>query len=208
MRDDGRGVAHRGRVRARRLDLVPGDGHGLLRPEDGRVRAEGMGARCSRRCRASTPCSFPAATPATRRPKVLFDLLEKQTANLKKYHPKAADVDVAAELHRAVDGGVLRTRSARNPRVAGGHRVRPADARSAAETASDVPEKIPDPRLPGHHPQPPVPVPGARLGRGVRAHRGPRGVEPAADANGQHVPLRPRTARSASSPTPRAATTT
>ena len=63
--DDDRDVAHRRRVRPGRLDLVSGDGPGLLRPEDGRVRAARNGARCSGSCRASTRCSCPAAIPAT-----------------------------------------------------------------------------------------------------------------------------------------------
>ena len=55
-----------GQLRAGRLDLVSGDGQGLRRSEDRRVRAEGMGARFTASCRASTRCSCPAAIPATR----------------------------------------------------------------------------------------------------------------------------------------------
>ena len=54
------------RVRPRRLDLVSGDGRGLLQAGDRRVRAEGVGRRARAGCRASTPCSCPAAIPATR----------------------------------------------------------------------------------------------------------------------------------------------
>ena len=66
MRDDGRDVAHRRRVRARRVDLVSGDGPRLRRSEDGGVRRSRSGPRSSPGCRASTPCSCPAATPGTR----------------------------------------------------------------------------------------------------------------------------------------------
>ena len=41
--DDGRHVAAARRLRPGRLDLVSGDGHGLLRSEDRRVRARGVG---------------------------------------------------------------------------------------------------------------------------------------------------------------------
>ena len=47
------------------------------------------GAMSSPSCRGLMRCSCLAATPATREPNVLLALLEKQTENLHRYHPKA-----------------------------------------------------------------------------------------------------------------------
>ena len=88
-RDDGRHVPDLRRLRPGRLDLVSGDGRGLRRSQDGRARAGRSGPRSSRSCRGSTPSSCPAATPATRGPRYLMALLEKQAANLRRFHPKA-----------------------------------------------------------------------------------------------------------------------
>ena len=77
------------RLRPGRLDLVSGDGPGLRRPEDGRVRPRGMGR------------GVPQAAPdrrglrARRRPRshparsTCMALLEKQAANLRRFHPDA-----------------------------------------------------------------------------------------------------------------------
>ena len=87
--DDGRHVADLRRLRARRLDLVSGDGRRLRRSQDGRARARASGPRSSRSCRGSTPSSCRAATPGTPVPRYLMALLEKQADNLRRYHPKA-----------------------------------------------------------------------------------------------------------------------
>ena len=63
--DDGRDVAPGAGVRPAMLDLVSGDGSGLLEPRDGGGRAEGVGRSFPASCRGSTRCSCPAATPAT-----------------------------------------------------------------------------------------------------------------------------------------------
>ena len=64
-RDDGRDVAHRRRVRPRRLDLVSGAGQGLRRPGRRWSSRSRSGPRSSSGCRGSTRSSCPAATPAT-----------------------------------------------------------------------------------------------------------------------------------------------
>ena len=48
------------------VDLVSGDGQGLFRPEDRRVRAARMGRSLREVAAASTRCSCPVAIPATR----------------------------------------------------------------------------------------------------------------------------------------------
>ena len=77
------------RLRPGRLDLVSGDGSRLLRPRHRRVRAPRMGRSVSANCRASMPCSCPAAIPATRAPQHLMALLAKETEVLHRYHPRA-----------------------------------------------------------------------------------------------------------------------
>ena len=67
----------------------PAMDRGLLRPEDGRVRAQGVGRGLPQAAARSTPSSSPAATPATPQPKYLMALLEKQTEVLHRHHPKA-----------------------------------------------------------------------------------------------------------------------
>ena len=102
-----------GQVRPRRLDLVPGPGRGLHRPGDGGVRPRGVGGHLRgaapdrRHLRARRrPRTHPAegAVPAPR---------EADRRSSERHHPEARDVDVAAELHRPLDGGLLRAGAGR-----------------------------------------------------------------------------------------------
>ena len=51
----------------------------------------------------------PGGDPGHTQPQHLLALLEKQTASLHQYHPKATDVGLAAGLHQGLDGRVLRS---------------------------------------------------------------------------------------------------
>ena len=50
----------------------------------------------------------PGGDPGHTQPKYLMALLEKQTANLHRYHPQAHNVDVSAEFQPGVDGRISR----------------------------------------------------------------------------------------------------
>ncbi len=112
------------------------------------------GAKCSAACRASTRCSCLAAIPATPQPKYLMALLEKQTANLHRYHPKAQMWMSPQSFTKAwMDEffGIMKTEPAwlerRGVRAAGPH-VQPAGTAPADSAA------LPHPLLPGYHAQP------------------------------------------------------
>ena len=99
--DDGRDVAAAGPVRPRRLDLVSGDGRRLFQSRDGGEGPRRMGRRlpavaADRRGFRSRRRSGP------HRPGRSVAVLEKQTANLHRYHPQGADVGLAAELQPGV----------------------------------------------------------------------------------------------------------
>ena len=86
--------------------------------------------------------------------------------------------------------------------------LRPAGAREPARAAEGHPGEVSDPRLPRHHAQPALPVPGPRLGRRLCADRGPRGDQSPPAGRVHDLPRVRRPDRSASSRIPRAATTT
>ncbi len=149
----------------------------------------------------------PGGDPGHTQPKYLMALLEKQTELLHKYHPKAQMWVSPQSFNQHLAGGVLRHHAHRAD-LAERRRVRSAGARELAETARGDSGQISDPPLSRHHPQPAVPVSGARLGRGPRDH-----FEPARRSTRARW-ARPRSfaccspTRSAFSPIPRAATTT
>ena len=76
------------RLRAGRVDLVSGDGCGLLRSQDGRARAGRMG-RGLQEASANRRGFCAGRRPRAHASQVLMALLEKQAENLRRYHPKA-----------------------------------------------------------------------------------------------------------------------
>ena len=77
------------RLRPRCLDLVSGDGRRLCGSQDRGICAQGVGRRSSRNCRRIDAVFVPGGDPGHTRPKVLMALLEKQAANLRRFHPHA-----------------------------------------------------------------------------------------------------------------------
>ena len=109
----------------------------------------------------------PGGDPGHTQPKYLMALLEKQAANLRRYHPEAqmwvSPQGFSAEwLDEFL--ALLKAEPAWLSGVVFGPQVRVEPARAAEGRAVAVP----DPRLPRHHPQPALPVPGPRLGRRLR----------------------------------------
>ena len=137
--DDGRDVADRRRLRPRRLDLVSGDGRGLRRPEDGRVRAEGVGrgvqapAADRRRLR-------PRRRPRPHRAEALFALLEKQAAKPAQVSPEG-QMWVSPQGFTGTWMDEFFELMAKQPAWLTG-RLRPAGARSAAELRQRSPKRI------------------------------------------------------------------
>ena len=129
----------------------------------------------------------PGGDPGHTQPKHLMALLEKQTEVLHRYHPQAQMWMSPQSFNREwMDEfyAIMRTRA----RVAGRHRLRPAGARQLARAAPGDSGPLSDSPLSRHHAQPPVPVPGARLGSGARADFVARGHQSPAHANGRHLP--------------------
>ena len=89
------------------LDLVSGDGQGLLRSEDGRVRAEGVGrgvpASAAHRC-GLRPRRRPGPHPA----EVPDGAARKADGEPAQISSEGGDVDVAAGLHEGLDERILR----------------------------------------------------------------------------------------------------
>ena len=112
----------------------------------------------------------PGGDPGHTRPKVLMALLEKQAENLRRYHPKAKMWVSPQSFSREWFDEFLDADASR-ARLAGRRRVRSAGARELARAEEGLAREVPDPRLPGHHAQPAVPVSGSRLGRRLFADR-------------------------------------
>ena len=98
-RDDGRDVAARRRVRPRRLDLVSGARRDYADPKTVEFALKEWGDVFKALPRVDAVL-VPGGDPGHTRPRRMFALLEKQTANLRKYPPEGGDVGVAAGLHR------------------------------------------------------------------------------------------------------------
>src|SRR5262249_48968659 len=80
---------------------------------------------------------------------------------------QGADVDVTAELHRRVDGGV--SRHYEGPaRLAHGRGARPAGQADAPQAPGPDSGTVPDSNVLGHHAQPAGAVSHTGLGPGVR----------------------------------------
>ena len=148
---------------------------------------------------------------ATREPKYLMALLEKQTAVAAPLPPEGADVGLAAELQPGVDGRVPRRSCKTEPAwlsgVVFGPQVRMQPARSCAPRSRS---RYPIRHYPDITHSRAVPVSGAGLGRRLR--RSPKArevINPRPARRGaRSSALLPAATRSASSPTPKAATTT
>ena len=208
--DDDRDVAAGRRVRPRRLDLVSGDGRGLHRPRDGRVRARRNGTRSSASCRGSTPSSSPAATPATRSPKVLMRPAreaDRKSSTATIPRPRCGSRPRASTGR----GSTSSWRSSQSePAWLERRRLRPAGPRRACPSCGRRSRaKYPDPRLPRHHAQPAVPVSRSPTGTSPSpSTEGREAINPRPLRRGGDLPGLRRPTRSASSPTPKAATTT
>ena len=151
-------------------------------PETVETRTQGVGRGVPALPRIDA-VFVPGGDPGHTRPKVLFDLLEKQTANLHRYHPKA-QMWVSPQSFTAPWLDEFYELINKEPAWLLGHRLRPAGPRFACQTASCGAGEVSDSRLPRHHAQSAVPVPGPRLGPGLRHDRRARGVQPPARADG------------------------
>ena len=106
----------------------------------------------------------PGGDPGHTRPKVLMALLEKQTANLQRFHPNAQMWVSPQSFSQDWLDEFLASMRAEPAWLAGSCSAR-RSAVSLPELRKALPGAVPHPRLPGHHAQPALPVPGARLGR-------------------------------------------
>ena len=121
----------------------------------------------------------PGGDPGHTEPRHLMALLEKQTANLRKYHPKAA-MWVSPQGFNAPWMEQFFASDGPAAAVARRHRIRAAGARQPARTAAAHPQAIPHPLLSGHHALRERAVHGERLGCGLCANRGAGRHQPAA----------------------------
>ena len=174
------------------LDLVSGDGQGLFRSGYRRVRAEGMGRGLPPSAAHRRRSSCPGGDPGHTRAEILMALLEKQTAVAAQISSESADVDVAAELFRGMDGGMVRHHETSSRRGSSGVVYGPQVRIHAPATARASAGELPDPPYPGHHPQPPQPISRARLGSGVRTTEGREVINPRPTQRGQHLSISTR----------------
>ena len=191
MRDDDRDVA------ASPTSTGWTSGSGIRRwtrttrdPAHGRVRARRSGARSSRSCRGSTPSSSPAATRAHAARRYLFALLEKQTANLRRYHPEA-QMWVSPQGFNAEWMDEFSRLHASRAGVAGRRRLRPAGARSACPScARRVPARYPIRHYPDitHSLQCQYPVPDWDLAYALTEGREPINPRPLDQAHDLPLP--------------------
>ena len=129
----------------------------------------------------------PGGDPGHTQPKYLMALLEKQTANLHRYHPKAQMWVSPQGFNKRMDGRIPRHHEARAG-VADRRRLRSADAVwRCRNCASAFRSAIPSASIPTSRTASP-PVSRAGLGCGVRPHRGPRRHQSAAARRGDHFP--------------------
>ena len=206
--DDGRHVAAARRLRPGRLDLVSRDGQGLLRPRDRGLRLRRNGTTSFAGCPGSTRSSSPAAIPATPRPAVLMPFLAKVAEVLHRSHPRATLWVSPQGFNQEWLDQFLKILKTEELALADRRRPRSAGADQHGRAAQGRAGALPDSHLSRHHPQPAVPVPRSRLGPGLLAHRGTRGHQPPAPRARPPSSATTSRARSASSPIPRAATTT
>ncbi len=205
-RDDGHHLRDPGQVRPGRVDLVPGPGRGLHRPGPGGVRPRGVG----RGLREDAPDRRhlrPRRGPRSHPAQGVVPVPREAGGGAEAPPPRGGDVDVAPGLHRPVDDRLLRS-AERGAGVAGRDRPRTLAARRPLHAPEEDPRPLSDAPLPGHHPQPELPVPGPRVGPGLRHDREPRGHQPPPPRRDRHLPQVRRGRRATSSPTPRASTTT
>ena len=198
------------RVRPRRLDLVSGDGPGLLRsarPSNPRFKEWGEVFRQLPRIDA---VFVPGGDPGHTEPKYLMALLEKQTAGAASVSSQGADVGLAAELQPRVAGRVPRNPQDRQPAWLERRRLTARRSRISLPRSAraQCPRAIPSATIPTSRTaaSPQYPVPG--LGRGLRGHRSARGHQSAAHGRGRDLPATAARTPSASSPIRKAATTT
>ena len=156
----------------------PGDGRGLRRPEDGRARARRSGARCSSKLPRIDAVFVPGGDPGHTQPEVPHGPAGEAGRQPPPLPPRRPDVGLAAGL-LGRSGSTSSSRSCKpSPPWLGGVVYGPQVRVSLPELRKAVPAQVPDPRLPRHHPQPALPVPGPRLGRRLLADRRPRGDQP------------------------------
>ncbi len=92
----------------------------------------------------------PGGDPGHTQPRHLMALLEKQTRNLRQYHPPGSDVGLAPELQPGMDGGVLRP-PAQRACVAGRRSLRPPGPRQPAAASRRRSQALSDPALSRYH---------------------------------------------------------
>ena len=123
----------------------------------------------------------PGGDPGNTPPRLLFPMLAKQAAQLKKIHPNAAEVGGAAGLLPGMDGRLPLHRARRATRLADGRGARSLGAHDHARVPQADPGALPHPQLPGHHAHAGLPVSRPRLGYRLRADHRPRADQPPAD---------------------------
>ena len=111
----------------------------------------------------------PGGDPGHTEPKHLMALLEKQTAVLHRYHPKAQMWVSPQSFDLRVAGRVPRHPQEPAAGMAQRRRVRTAGADEPAAAARSSSAEVSDPPLSRHHAQPPGAISGAGLGRGLCA---------------------------------------
>ena len=139
----------------------------------------------------------PGGDPGHTQPKYLFALLEKQTALLHKYHPKAQmwmspqsfSKDWIEEFYTLMKA---------EPAWLGGIVYGPQTRDDIPTLAARIPKRYPDPPLSRHHPQHAGAIRRARLGRGLCRDRGTRRTQPAPHAGARHLSAATWTSASAS----------
>ena len=116
----------------------------------------------------------PGGDPGHTQPKYLMALLEKQAANLRRFHPDA-QMWVSPQSFSAEWLDEFLALLKAEPAWLERRGLRAAGAGEPARAEEGRAGEVSDPRLPRHHAQPALPVPGPRLGRRLCADRGPRG---------------------------------
>ena len=129
----------------------------------------------------------PGGDPGHTEPSAMFGLLDRQTANIRKFHPKMQMWMSPQGFTAPMDGDLLRAHGEAT-RLAHRHRHRPAEPRLARHRPQAHPPAVQAPPLSRHHAHDSRRVPGAALGRGLRAHARSRADQPAAARSGGGVP--------------------
>ena len=145
--DDGRDVEALRRLRARRLDLVPGDGRRLRRSRRPSTFALREWGEVFQKLPRIDAVFVPGGDPGHTRPKVLMALLEKQAANLHRFHPNAQMWVSPQSFSREWLDEFLALLQA-EPAWLGGVVFGPQVRVSLPELRKAVPVEVSDPRLP------------------------------------------------------------